>query len=493
MRKVHAFSLGVVTMLTLTAVPARAQDGAQAAPPNSTALQARALDGARVARPILRRPGLAQRQAADRAGAEFWTALNDTTLDRLLGQALQGSPQLQAAAAQLDNAGAARVQAALDLAPRVTADAGYTRRRLATATYPGFGAGSIPDQDLWNSELSASWDVDLFGRARNALGARSAQVDASGEDLRYTRVTLTADVAATYFALRGAQQQLAVARRNAENQKRTLDLTQARLSAGRGTAFDTERARAQLNTTLAAVPSLEARIASLQHHIGVLLGRDPTELVGELSAQAALPDFPATLPAGDTVDVIRMRPDVLGSEAEVAASQSQVRSARADYLPHVSLAANAGYLANRVHAFGNQGTFDFMIGPVVSWTAFDIGHVKARADQAQAQELAARARHDQVVLQAKEELETANARYTAARERLGYLREASTASEHAADLARMRYEGGVADFLQVLDAQRTLLAAQDQLAQAEAEVADAYVALGRARGAGWPAEEAERH
>ena len=470
MHNVRAFSLGVALTLTLGGLPAAAQTAAQPAA-------------------NIERPGAARSRSGAASSSVFWEALKDTTLNRLLDEAMRGSPQVGAASAGVDRAGAARLEAALDLAPQVTASAGYTRRRIASASFPGFGSGSLPDQDLWDSGLTAAWELDVFGRVRNGVCARSALVTASGEDLRNTRVSVAADVAATYFALRGAQQQLAVARRNAENQRRTLDLTQTRLSAGRGTAFDTERARAQLSITLAAIPLLEAHVAALQHRIGVLLGRDPAQLEGELSAQP-FPEFPASAQAGEPDEVVRTRPDVQGADAQLSATRSAVRSARADFLPRISLAANAGYLANRMGAFGNTGTINFTLGPVVSWAAFDIGRVKARADQAQAEELAARARYDQVVLQARAELATAAAEYRAARERLEHLRDASAASEHAAALARLRYEGGVADFLQVLDAERTLLAAQDQEAQAQAGVADAYVALARANGAEWRSEAA---
>jgi NodT family efflux transporter outer membrane factor (OMF) lipoprotein len=470
MRNARAFSLGVALTLTLGTLPAVAQTAAQ---PVSTVPPA----------------GSIRSHTDHPAARAFWVALNDTSLNRLLDEAMRGSPLLRAASAEVDRAGASRLEAALDLAPRVTASVGYTRRRIAAASFPGgFGTGALPDQDLWDSGLTASWELDVFGRVRNGVGARSALVGASGEDLRYTQVVLAADVAGNYFALRGVQQRLAVARRNAENQRRTLELTETRLAAGRGTAFDTERARALLSTTLAAIPSLEAGVAALQHRIGVLLGRDPAQVEGDLSVPAAFPAFPADVPAGEPDDVVRTRPDVLGADAQLTATRSLVRSVRADFMPRISLAANAGYLANRMGAFGNTGTLNFTLGPVLSWAAFDLGRVKARADQAQADELAARAHYDQVVLEAREELTTAAARYRAARERLAYLRDASAAGEHAAALARLRYEGGVADFLQVLDAERTLLAAQDQEAQAEAEVADAYVALARAHGADWRGE-----
>jgi outer membrane protein TolC len=143
-----------------------------------------------------------------------------------------------------------------------------------------------------------------------------------------------------------------------------------------------------------------------------------------------------------------------------------------------------------VDAFGNSGTFNYAFGPVISWPAFDMGRVKARVDQAQAQELEARAQYEQIVLVAQEELEAASVLYRSSRARLEHLREAAASSERAATLARLRYEGGITDFLQVLDAERTLLAAQDQLAQGQTEAANAYVALHKARGSSWAGPQA---
>ncbi|MGH7466042.1 MAG: TolC family protein, partial [Longimicrobiales bacterium] len=231
--------------------------------------------------------------AAQHDAPMFWTVLNDTTLDRLLTQALRGNLDLRAADARLDGAGASRLHAALELAPTVTASAGYTRQRMSSAAFPGGGgSGVLPDRDLWDSGLHASWEVDVAGRLRGRLRAQNALMSSATEDVRDARVAITADVARTYFDLRGAQGQLSVAQLNAENQRRTLELTRTRLDAGRGNAFDTERARAQLSSTLAAIPLLEARMAAMQHRLAVLVGRPPQELAAELSAGGGLPPLP---------------------------------------------------------------------------------------------------------------------------------------------------------------------------------------------------------
>jgi len=418
----------------------------------------------------------------------FWEVLGDTTLNRLMDEARRGNLDLRAAAARVDAADASHFQAALELTPSISASGGYTRRRLASSAFPGVGAGTLPDQDLWDSGLNAAWELDLFGRLRSGLRARSELLGAADEDVRDVQVSIGAELARSYFDLRGTQDRLAVARRNAENQRHTLELTQNRLEAGRGTELDTERARAQLSSTLAAIPSLEARIATMQYRIAVLVGRAPAELAGELTGQGGLPELPDTVPASSPSELVRRRPDVLGAESRVAATEALVSSARADYLPRLSLAATAGYTANAVDAFGNRGTFNYAFGPVITWAAFDMGRVKSRVDQAQARQREARAQFEQLTLLAREDIEATTVLYRTARARLEHLRQAAAASERAAALARLRYEGGIADFLQVLDAERTVLAAQDQLAQGETQAADAYVGLYEARGATWPAE-----
>ena len=142
------------------------------------------------------------------------------------------------------------------------------------------GGGSFPDQDIWDAGFDASWELDVFGRIRRGVQARGALVGAAEEDRRNVRVSLAAEVARVYFELRGAQEQLAVAQRNGENQRRSLQLTRERLEGGRGTAFDTERAQTQLSLTLSLIPPLESSVAAAQYRLGVLVGRPPAAVGG---------------------------------------------------------------------------------------------------------------------------------------------------------------------------------------------------------------------
>jgi len=211
--------------------------------------------------------------AQARAQETFWKTLGDTTLERLVGEVAKSNHDVVAARARLRGARAARLDAALDFAPAVTATASYTRQRLSSVGFPGTVGSAFPDQNVWDAGLQLSWELDVFGRIRKSTQGRAALIGAAEEDVQDLQVLLTAELAVAYFDLRGAQDRLQVARRNAENQQHTLDVTLQRLEAGRGNEFDSERARAQLNSTLAGIPELEASIIALEHRIAVLVGR----------------------------------------------------------------------------------------------------------------------------------------------------------------------------------------------------------------------------
>jgi multidrug efflux system outer membrane protein len=412
---------------------------------------------------------------------EYWRSLGDTTLIRLLEAALGGNLDLRAAEARIRGARASKFETTLDFAPTVIATAGYTRQRIASASFP-IGAGSFPDQDIWDAGFDAIWEVDVFGRIRRNVQAQGALVGAAEEDLRNVQVSLAAEVARAYFELRGAQELLTVAQHNGENQRRTLQLTRERLEGGRGTAFDTERAQTQLSITLALIPPFEERVAQAQYRLGVLLGRPPAEVANELKAVAPMPPLPTTVTVSAPDTLIRRRPDVAAAERRVAAEHAFVGSAKAEYWPRLGVGGNAGFTSDEFGDLGEDGTFRYAVGPVVTWPFLNLGRVKARADIARALEDEARATYDRTVLEALEEVESSLVAYRSALARVDRTREAAEASARAADLARLRFTGGVADFLQVLDAERTQLDTENQLALARTVASNAYASLYKALG-----------
>jgi NodT family efflux transporter outer membrane factor (OMF) lipoprotein len=295
------------------------------------------------------------------------------------------------------------------------------------------------------------------------------------------QISLVAELARTYFELRGGQGLLAVARRNADNQRNTLDVTRQRLDAGRGTAFDTERAQAQLSFTLASIPAVEAAVASAQYRIAVLIGRSPGSVGAVLADSVALPELP-DLAVSNADSLITARPDVAAAERRAAAERSLVGTAKADYLPRFTLGASAGFSATTFDSLGKSGTFRYAVGPAVSWPLLNLGRVKAGVDASRARADASAAEYAQTVLLAREDLENALVRYRAAKERVSRIVEAAESSRRAAELARLRFSEGVADFLQVLDAERTQLDAESQLAEGRTAAATAYASLYKALG-----------
>ena len=211
-------------------------------------------------------------------------------------------------------------------------------------------------------------------------------------------------------------------------------------------------------------------------------GREPGAVTEQLDQPGVALTLPDSVAVGPTELVARRRPDVRSAEEQVDASGAYVRAARADYLPRLALAGGAGYTSSRFDALGDGGTPRYTFGPVVSWPAFDIGRVKANADAARAAQSEAKARHRQTVLRSIEEVEVSLRTYGKARERLKHLEDAAAASERAAELARLRFTEGASDFLSVLDAERTMLEAQDRLALGRTQATTALVAVYRATG-----------
>jgi NodT family efflux transporter outer membrane factor (OMF) lipoprotein len=371
-----------------------------------------------------------------------------------------------------------------DLVPTVTANGSALRTRESMAQVPGL-TSPLPQRDLYDFGFDASWELDVFGRVRHSISAQTALASSAEYSVEDVQVSLSAEVGSSYFELRGAQRQLAVATSNADVQRKTVALTEDRLAAGRGTAFDVERARTILQLTLAAVPSLEAHVAASRYRLAALLGRSPGADVPEVVEGGPFPSFPDSVTIGAMQQVVRSRPDVLAAERQVAAQRSAVAAAQADYMPRVSLAASTGYTADRLQSLTQTGTSRLVVGPVVSFPLLDLGRVRQRVGMAQGVADEAQARYTTTVLQATEEAQVAVVSYDRSRARVLLLEEAVKSSARASVLAQQRFEAGLTDFIQVLDAQRTALEAENQLAEAQTNASMALVRVYKAVGGRW--------
>ena len=422
--------------------------------------------------------------------SRFWTQFDDETLNRLVDDASDANHDLRIALGHLVEARAARHEALFDFAPKVTASGGYTKQQVPLAASP-YGVGYV--SELYDAGFDASWELDLFGRVRRENEAARAELQGAEANLHDAQVSVIAEVVRTYFELRGEQNELAVARRNVENQQETLRVTDARLNAGRGTELDTSRAQAQLSTTLSSIAPLEAAVSRSIHRLGVLTGRDPNALTDLLSPPQELPGLPQIAAIGDPAALLRRRPDIRVAERQLAASTAQIGVAVGDLFPKVTFTGSFGYMSNDTATLGQAATRSYAIGPGISWAAFDLGRVRARIAGARAHTDVALAGYEQTVLRALEETENSLVTHARARDRLRNADDAARASATAARIARARYDGGIVDFLEVLDAERTQLQAEDQLAQSRTDAITSLVAVYKALGGGWEATPPPRY
>ncbi|HEX5787114.1 MAG TPA: efflux transporter outer membrane subunit [Woeseiaceae bacterium] len=413
--------------------------------------------------------------------AEWWRRFGDPVLDDLVARALAGSPDLRIAEARVAQARAVFTEQKLDYAPAVTAHAGLTRQ---DSPVPQSGSFAPVNYDVYDAGFDAAWELDVFGRVRRGVEAARADAEAAEADYRAAAVRLSAEVAREYFALRGAQQRLDVARDNLENQAESLRLTRVRLELGVGQELDVASATARLKETEALVPPLVLAEKRSAHRLAVLLGQRPGELDPVLIPAEARQHIEA-IPIGDPADLLRRRPDVLAAERRLAAQTARIGVATADLFPRLSVTGFVGFVSGSASSLGDSDSEAWLVAPRLDWAAFDLGSARARLRAAEAGADAELAGYEQVVLLALEETENAFVAYAEDQRRLAALVERAGASRRAAELARIQYEEGATDFLRLLDAESTVLDAEDAVTAAQTALNTDVVAIYKALGGGW--------
>jgi len=414
--------------------------------------------------------------AAPAAGA-WWSQFDDPVLDALETNALRANNDIRVAVARLDQSRAAFSDVALDRYPTATADALLDKRK---AVIPGF-TDDAKKVTTYRAGFDAFWELDLFGRVRSSIKAAKATAQSYEATLDDVQVIVAAEVARNYFELRGLQQQLAVAERSLTNQRETLHLTRVRRDAGIGEELDVASAGARVAAIEASLPPIRAAMAEREHRLAVLIGMRPGKLDLDLSPRP-YPPLAKQLTLGDPDALLRHRPDVRAAELRLAAAASREGIARADLFPRITISGFLGFIAGRGSLFGQSDSRAWAVTPALSWSAFDIGSARARLRGSKAATREAAALYEQSVLRALEETENALTNYREQQERLVKLNDQARESARASSIARARYREGVADFLALLDAERTQLQAEDGVAQAESQVFTSVVAVYKAFG-----------
>lgn len=471
--------------------------------------------------------GLSQGQSNLQA---WWTVLEDPVLTRLIERAQLDNLQLKEAVSRIREARASRGIATGELYPAVEANASYQRARVsenglqappdqprnaarfASTAGRGLASGTIasatgipspitsaafglippptrgvtPDEtNLSTAGFDASWEIDVFGGIRRNIEAADAGLQATTELYRDLLVTLCAEVALNYTEVRTLQARLEYARANVDRQRRSLELAQSRFTTGLSPKLDPVQAESNLATSEADIPALESSLVQTVNRLGVLLGQAPAYLHEELGKPGRIPLPPGDVAVGLPADLLRQRPDVRRAERELAAYTAQIGVATADLYPRFSLSGTFALQGTEVKNLGNLDSRAWSFGPAMRWNIFDGVRNLYRVRAAEAQTEQARARYEQTVLTALQDVENAMVAYKQEQVRRDALRRASKASEEAVALVRDLYQKQLTDFQNVLDTERSLFQQQDRLAYSEGQVTKNLISLYKALGGGW--------
>jgi len=414
--------------------------------------------------------------------ANWWREFNDPLLSKLVEQALSANPDVRIAYANLQEARALSREIGYDRQPTVNATGDYSRNLNSQETLSG---DSLPrNNNNYQAGFDASWELDLFNRVSSRIETQAALTESVEADLQNIAVSISAEVARAYMELRGAQYRLDIAVRNQLNQAETYELTKVLLDGGRANALDVARAETQMTITSATIPPLQAEVTANINRLSVLTGQVPDTLRQTLSAKAALPNLPLTVALGDAETLLKRRPDIRAAERTLAASVSSYNVAVSDLFPRVTLLGSLGFVATNLSSFGTTALAG-SLGPSLQWQVFNRDSLYARLDQADARSQAQLAFYDKTVLAALEETQTAVSNFARQEERRAVLQQAAKSAKHSAELAKQRFDQGYDDFLDVLDAERTLLSTEDTLANSEISSALSLIAIYKALGGGW--------
>ncbi len=421
--------------------------------------------------------------AASLADRAWWEIVEDDALEALIAEALRANHDVRLAAWRVEEARADAGIARSESFPQAQAGGGWSRGRQSEFLF-----GATETTELYDVDLGLSWEIDLWGRIRRLNEAALAQYLATEEARRGVMLSLVSEVATAYFRLRALDFQLEIAERTAEAFAGTHALFARRLEAGLASSLETASAEASVATTSASIPELERRIAAQENLLAFLLGRNP----GAIARGAALNDqlLPPAIPAGLPSELLERRPDLRRAEQELIAANAAVGVAVADYFPRVSLTGAFGGVAPEVSELFGRGE-SWSAGGGLLTPVFQGRRLQDRHRAAVARWEQAKVRYEQSVTGAFAEVSTALVAY----EKLaGVEREQARAVasyREAVGVANSRYLSGLADYLEVLQAQQQLFPAENALALTRFERLATLVELYRALGGGWRLADAE--
>jgi len=412
---------------------------------------------------------------------QWWSVFNDPVLDRLIAEADAHNSDLKIAGLRVVEARAQLGIAQSTLYPQlqqVSADSLYVNRRQS-------GGNNPQDSHFWQNSagFDIGWELDFWGRFSRAIESSDASYFAAQANYEDVLVLLRAQVADSYFSLRTSEARLRVARENAKQQLRNVDITEKLFKSGQSAELDLQQAKTQYLGTLSTVPTLEDQIQRTRNAMSVLIGQPPGALpqlsenpgLIPLVDRAVLQDIPANL--------LLRRPDVRAAELNVAAQSALIGVAESDFYPSLTLLGSIVWSADTLN--GTSRSLDLIGGPSLRWNVFDYGRISnnVRVQDARLQQLIEAYRDK--VRQAAREADDAAYGVIKSLEREQILGQAEVTAKRSLVLASIQYREGYSDFQRVLDAQRALLDQQDNYLVARSNAVSNLIALYKSLGGGW--------
>jgi NodT family efflux transporter outer membrane factor (OMF) lipoprotein len=423
----------------------------------------------------------------------WWEVLRDPHLNALIERAIASNPDIEIALTRVQEARSQEIVVLGAMLPTVggsgTIATGsgtdLTKGRVAQSIRAGDTSSGLKSISRM-AGFDAGWELDLFGKYQRALEAARDDAEAQMELRNAVLITVIADVARNYLDVRGLQSRLEIARSDVATAQRTVDLLMTRFDRGLSNELDLTLARRQLATQQAMLPELTAAITAAESRLAVLLGTYSADIVGAIQRPAKMPSLPVRLRPGVPVDLLQRRPDIRQTERELAAATARIGVATGNLFPTVAVTAGLGVQGGTRQGIATPiGNPIWSFGPAAYWPLLDFGRLDALINIEEMRAHEVLVRYKKTIIAAVEEVDQAIKQYRFDLQRQKALGVALEASHRAVDLATERYERGVTDFLNVLDAQRQDYALAEQTALAAEVVALDYVAFYKALGGGW--------
>ncbi len=423
--------------------------------------------------------GLTRTTDSPETMARWWMILGDPLLNSFVKRGIDGNLGLKEAAARVKEARALKGLSESALMPSADTSA------LALKNHNSTNAGGTGEGEFYSAGFDAGWELDLFGGNQRAAEASQADLEAYEAALNGALVSLAAEIAINYVNVRISQARLAAAGANLKTQRKAYELNEARYQAGLIHELAVKQSLYNLEYTRSQIPRLQANLASARNRLSILLGLTPGTLDKELEVQGPIPVPPVSVAVGVPAETLRRRPDIRQAERNLAARTAEIGEATADLYPKFKLFGTIGIESLSFENLPEWASRTWAIGPSVSWNIFDAGAVRHNIDVKTARQEQALIQYEKAILLALEEVENALTAYIREQNRRDALSRAVNAACQAEQLAMDRYTTGLVGFNDVLEAQRSLLSFQDDLAISQGEVTAGLIRLYKALGGGW--------